>query len=442
MGKLESFAKLSAFQYVAQIVTIVSAIFYSFIAANVLGPEKYGLIYYLMGFLVGIPSIFGVETFYDLAKVFFAKYKSRSLVRKIVFPTLFFLLVLTVASVFFSEQVVGFAGKGTKELVVLFSAVIFFVPLLIFFQSVLVGFKQFGKLLLLVFVQKTLDLTFLLIFLFVLKQDYLSLFYSTILSTIIVLLLTVFYISKLDFSQIIVPDKEINKFLSQSWISNVAKGLMVQVEIWVFGFLLILSDFGVFYLIKKLSTYLFETPQVAISEVILPFLSEEEKVEKLILYASKVVKFQIILNIFIAIFSLLLAPFVLPLLFPEFLAGVMIFPIIALGYTLYFGAPLSRLLKATNNNNMLTLAYVLYIVLTIIFGFILIPSQGLVGAAITLFISRVMFGVSLYFICRYKGYKIDLIPTYPDIVFFYSKGIALLIRGFLAVKKLLFVKKK
>jgi len=442
MGKLESFAKLSAFQYVAQVITIISAIFYSFIAANFLGPEKYGLIYYLMGFLVGIPSIFGVETFYDLAKVFFAKYKSRNLVKKIVFPTIIFLFILTLASMLFSDQVVSFVGKGTKELVIFLSIIIFFVPLVIFLQSVLAGFKQFGKILLLVSVQKTLDLVFLLIFLFVLHQDYLALFYSTTLSTLIVLVLTVFYVSKLKFSQIIVPDTEVNKFLSQSWISNVARGITAQVEIWMFGFLLILSDFGIFFLIKKLSSYLFETPQVAISEVILPFLSEEEKIEKLVLYTSKVVKFQIFLNVLTAIVSLALAPFVLPILFPQFLAGVSVFPILVLGYALYFGAPLARLLKATNNNNSITWAYAIYIGCIVIFGFILVPLQGLTGAVITLFIARVMMGVSFYFLCRFKGYKVDLIPTCADLIFFYSSGSALIMRGLLHMKKLLFTNKK
>ena len=435
MSKLESFVRLSGFQYSAQIITIFSAMLYSFVAANFLGPEKYGLVYYLMGFLAGLPFIFGFETVYDVLKFFLARYKSVELLKKIIPVAIVFLLVFTFLSIVFSDFVVSFAGKGTKELVILFSAVIFFVPLVSVVESIFIGFKQFGKVLLLVAVQQVLGLVLLLVFLFIFHLDYMSLFYSTICSIIITLFVSIIFMRKIKFLFTPVPKIEFNSYFLQAWISNVIKGVLIQVELWVFGLTLPLAGFGIFYLIRKLAIYLFELPQIALSEVVFPFLSEEKDDEKIVLYTSKVIKFQVLLGAVIGIFAIIFIPLVLPIFFPAFASGVVIFPLFVFGYALYFGAPLSRLLKATNNNNLLSLFFAFYIVLIVILGFVLIPAYGIFGAAIALLLTKILSGFFLYFICRYLGYKIGIIPNKEDIKFFVSSMKKFAIRAIVSIKR-------
>ena len=437
MGKMESFVKLSSFQYASQILTIISAIVYSFVAANFLGPEKYGLIYYLVGFIAGIPLLLGFESFYDALKVYLARYKSLSFLKKIFSVAITLLLLLTAVCMLFPDFVLFVVGKGSKDLIIIFSLVIFFVPLVSLFESVFMGFKQFGKILLLVVVGKISELALLLLFLFVLNLDYMSLFYSTLFSAIIVLVFALFFARKIKFAVVKVPSAEIKKFVFQSWFSNVAKGFVTQSELWVFGLLLGLGEFGIFYLVKKIVIYLFEAPQIAISEVISPFLSEEKNIKNSVSYTSKVVKFQIVLGVLIAIISVIVVPFILPLLFPKFLPGVAIFPIFVLGYVLYFGSPLTRLLKVTNNNNLLTLSSGFYTALIVIFGFVLIPLWGLFGAVVALSSARILSGISLYVLCRYKGYHVAVIPNLADLKFFFSVSIILLKKVCVKAKRVL-----
>jgi O-antigen/teichoic acid export membrane protein len=283
---------------------------------------------------------------------------------------------------------------------------IFFVPLYSLLESVLIGFKQFGKILLLVVIEKITELALLLFFLFILRLDYLSLFYSTLISTILTVIFAVFFIKKIIFSKEIVPGKEVKKFAFQSWITNVSKGFMSQSEIWVFGLLLSLSGFGILYLVKKLTIYLFEAPQIAVSEVVLPFLSEEKDPQK-----------------------------ILPILFPKFLPGAGIFSVLVLGHVFYFGIPLSRLFKATNNNNALTLSFLVYMALILIMGFLLTPEFGLMGAAITLSSARIISGLFLYLMSLYKGYKVSVIPTLSDFIFFRQSSETLLKLAFAKTKR-------
>jgi O-antigen/teichoic acid export membrane protein len=210
---------------------------------------------------------------------------------------------------------------------------------------------------------------------------------------------------------------------------------MSQSEIWVFGLLLSLSGFGILYLVKKLTIYLFEAPQIAVSEVVLPFLSEEKDPQKIVLYASKVIKFQLLFGLFIGAVSVLLVPIFLPILFPKFLPGAGIFSVLVLGHVFYFGIPLSRLFKATNNNNALTLSFLVYMALILIMGFLLTPEFGLMGAAITLSSARIISGLFLYLMSLYKGYKVSVIPTLSDFIFFRQSSETLLKLAFAKTKR-------
>ena len=429
MSKIGNFVKLSAFQYTSQIIIILSAIVYSFIAANFLGPEKYGLISYLMAFMGGIPLLFGFEAFSDVLKVYLARFKSRDFFKKTLLVSIVFLLIMWAAALILSGNIVTVIGKGDAQLVSFISILIILAPLLLVVQAAFVAFKQFGKLLKLVILQKVMDVAFLLIFLFVFKTDYMALFYSAVCSLTVIIALGLFILRKSNFTNIHVPRREVRKFTGQSFISNLLKGGSNQAEIWIFGLMMPLYEFGVFYLIRRIVSYMYEAPQQAISEVILPFLSEEKDKENLINYTSKVMKFQFLLSIFLSLVLIIVVPPFLKIFFSEYYSGVIMLPLIALCFLFNFPAPLIRLLMVFNKNWIISAAFVIDIVVNIALGLLLLPTYGLLGAAGVLCANRVIYSLFIYFACILQGYYIHIIPGKSDMLFFFKQTMVFIKRA-------------
>jgi O-antigen/teichoic acid export membrane protein len=429
------FARLSIMKYSSELVVLFFSLFYSFLAANILGPEKYGLVSYLMAFVAGVPFLFGFEALLDYLKVFVARYKSKAIIKTTIISGSLLLLGFFVLTILFSSEIVKIAGKGTPELVVLFSALIFVMPLMMLTQAVFAGSKQFGKLFKLVIFEKLSEIILLIFFLFVLKLDYLSMFFSTLMSFSLVCLISLYRVSKIKFDEkAVASKKESFYFLKGSWISNLIKGFSNQAEVWVFGFTLNLFDFGVFYLVKRITTYVYESPQMALSDVILPFLSEESSKTKLEEYTSKVLKFQFLLNLAVSVFFVTLVPVLLFVFFPKYVTDYFVFPLLAIGLAFNLSYPIARLLRAVNKNYFVSIAHLAYIISCLIFGLILIPAYGILGAAFCLAASKVVVFISFFALATHLGYKIDFIPRISDIQFFANSLFALL----LSIKKSLF----
>jgi O-antigen/teichoic acid export membrane protein len=416
--KVEYFSKLLAFKYASELIIICFALFFSFFAANLLGPEKYGLITYLMGFIGGLPLIFGFEAFYDLLKVYSSKTKSRQLVKKIMLFAGLSLLILFVLIILFANNLQLFLQKGDVDLIMLLSILVFLVPVAPLLQSILSGFKSFGKILKLVILEKVFDLVGLLVFFFVFDLGFLSVFFARVFSLCAIIVLSVFFIKKLDFAKTNVSWDGIKKFSSQSVISNILKGLSIQLELWMFGSLLTLGAFGIFYLIKRISLYSFDTIQNALSEVLLPFLSEQSKKEVLIEYTSKAIKFQVLLNLVLFVLFVTAVPFLISILFPKYVEGVLIIPLLGIGFLFNFSAPLSRLIKSINKNWILGVSFGISLLFILIFGFLLIPTVGLYGAAIVFASNKILMSFILLFSCYFVGYKVEVIPRKKDLIFF------------------------
>jgi len=415
---LKHFSRLTFIKYSSDIFVIIFAFIYSYFAANLLGPESYGLVSLLIAFISGIPLMFGFEAFQDLLKVYIPRTRSKKLFTFVLKISSLMLFITLILVILFSGFIYLLINKGSPEIISTFSILIFIIPFSGILQSVIIGFKGFGKLLKLSIVEKTFDVTLFLIFFFVFDQGFMAVFYSKIVSILTITVLSFYFIRHFKFENKNFNMSEIKKFSYGAFFANIFKGLMLQAELLIFGMLLSLEGYGVFYLLKRIATYAFETPNNALSEVMLPFISEEKDSKKIDTYVSLVIKFQLLLGILILILFMGLLPVLLFYIFPAYFAGYLIAPIIAIGFVLNISSPLIKALRVANKNNYIGGIFILSLLFIVTAGVAVIPIYGLIGAALIFSTNKILISFTAFVFCLFCGIKVSIIPRKKDVAFF------------------------
>ncbi len=415
------FAKLSSYRYATNIITIFSSLIYSFLVANILGPENYGTISYVLAFLINIPSLLGFVAINELIIVYTAKFNSKKLFKKTFTATLVLLGLITILVILLANSLTAFLNKGTVEIIHLASILIILSPLSVLFQSFFSGLKKFGFLLKAIIIEKFITISLIIILLVFLKQGLLAIIYTNIIVYSVMLVIYTLTFRKQKLAEKKLPKEPIKKFLKQSTFANILKAFSSQLDLWLIGTLLTPFSLGVMYLIKRFTTYIYESSQMAIAEVAFPFLSEigSEK-QKLENYTTFFLKAQVILNVILSVAFLIGVTVVINVFFPQYTGGIIILPILTVGYLFSVSMPLTRLIKSINKNNLLYNGFIISIMLSLILGFTLIPTYGLIGAAIVIMSQKIIFSEYMLFIVKKQGYNIKVIPSIKDLRFFYS----------------------
>src|SRR3989338_4453683 len=78
-GIFESVARNSLLVYANKGILLLTGIIYTFLIANILGPEDYGLVNYVISFLVTMLNLIGMYTVLKISTIFTAKKKSKKL---------------------------------------------------------------------------------------------------------------------------------------------------------------------------------------------------------------------------------------------------------------------------------------------------------------------------------------------------------------------------
>ena len=427
MSKTDYFAKLVLFKYSSVAFSMGSSILYSFFAANILGPEGYGPISYLLIFMASLPNIFGFGAIYDIVNVYAAKGLMRSVMSKIISLSLGALLLLAVLSFAFSGMFSSAIQNVDQVSFVLALAVLVMVPFSLVLEGFFSGKKNFGKILKLTMLEKGIDLVGLLFFLLVLNQGPLSMVYSKIISATVIAVSYALLFRKTSLEKKEIAHKEVKKFAISSLIMNLVKGWSVQADVVFLMALLEPRALGLFYLLQRLQAYVIDTPANAIAEVVLPFLSEESSNKhKMESYTNLVLKFQFILNVGSVVIFLAIVPYVLYFFFPAYVGLTAVLPVFSIGLLFYFSDSLSKLAKSTNHNHMLTRQFAFRIVALVILAYLLIPPYGLLGAVIVFMLLRVMSSFYMLAELRLAGFKLSFIPRLSDIRLFYRTSTRLM----------------
>ena len=191
MSNLYSFIKSFLFAYTTQIFLLLNGLLYTYIIANYLGPDNYGLFIYLLTFVTTIVYLFGLESISETLNVFTAKYKSKKLFNRL-FKISYIIVPISFLCLFFlGHYFIEFVDNSEISLLRVISFTVLLFPASLLYNSLYRGFKLFGKVLKIAVFENLSNLLFAFIFVIIFDWGVIGAVYAKIISLIIAVIISV-----------------------------------------------------------------------------------------------------------------------------------------------------------------------------------------------------------------------------------------------------------
>ena len=111
MAQLEGFVKNFFFEQGKKLWIIGISLAYTYLIANFLGPEEYGLVTYFISFVASLTNLFGVYFLQNVFQTFNPRYKSRKFFWLLIKLQLAVVLLIGAAIWLFSSDITTFLEK-------------------------------------------------------------------------------------------------------------------------------------------------------------------------------------------------------------------------------------------------------------------------------------------------------------------------------------------
>jgi len=416
----ELYIHSSIFSYANKILLLFLGLAYIYLIANLLAPSEYGTAMYILAFAGNLILLFG-GGLGELPVVFTSKYKSKKLFKQVIFLALLLCMLIAMAFLLFPSRISLFVGKGTPEI---FSAValLFFVfPFFLFFEFLFRGLKSFGKIFKASFVHGISNLLFAYYFTAVLGMGITGLIYAKIIAVALgsVVYLVFYFRTKIPENDY--PKQEIKRYFKSIFVADIEKKLSTQALLFYIGFFLTESVLGLYYIAEKIVSYLVEIPVLALTETMLPFISEKQSNKKYLERMTSLnIKFSLLLGLTFTFAIPVIGRPLLEFFFPQYIEAHVILPFFGLFFMGTSFQFLGNVYRSLNRTDMLMKSAFLSLVTTIVAGFFLIPAYLVVGVILTRILARLIAGIYLYNNQKKVGIKIEIIPRPKDLAFFFS----------------------
>jgi len=420
MKERELFIKSTLFSYISKILILISSFLYTFFIANYFSPEEYGLINFYLSFAGSIVLLFGSEAISETLLVFTAKTKSKNLFFKLLKIQLVIVFIIFIIFFFSSSFLVKIFQKGSIALVSIIAFTILFIPFSFFIPSLFKGFKSFGKVLQLTVIEALSNLLAAFFFVFFLKTGLFGIIYAKMVSIILLIFVFLLFYKKLSFATVF-PLNEVINYIKNSFIFNFLKKIHDQIILFFIGLFITPTLVGFYFLLDKIANYAIEMPLSALNETLLPFASSEAKSkEKVGLLVSRVFRISLIIATILSILFLLLINLLLNFFFPAYISATKYSFLFALVYFLSTLNILSIPFKALNRVDILSKAFLLMDLFSIIFGFPIVMLFSLFGLLLTKIIAQIVFNLFLFFNLRKLEIPLDFVLKKDDISFIFN----------------------
>ncbi len=414
--KIVSFTKNTLFSFISKITPILFSIIYTLIIANYLGPENYGIFNYALAFVQGIIMLSGVALLNDVLFVFNQKIRSNKLLYSILAIQYAISLIVFLAMFFFLGGISSYI-KVPQNIMFFGLMIIFFLPintaLATFFKST----KNFGKVAKASFIENVVNLSaaYLAIFLF-----------SANITGLIIAKLLAFLISSLYFINVFhkTPKPERKGKIESKGIIRYAKWNIPcdfirtgihQLRLIAIGLFVSPLQIGFYYFGQKICDLVFGTINSAVSEVIFPYINEQEiDREKIGSYVSVAIRVSLIVNGLIFIAIILLVPTVIALFFPKYTGAFLLLMFWSASYLLSPIEMVVHVFKAINKMDKALIGFLVALTVNVIILIALAPKFGgfaIIGSSIATHIIALLVYIPLI---KSEGIKIDLIPKIGD----------------------------
>jgi len=241
------------------------------------------------------------------------------------------------------------------------------------------------------------------------------------------LLLSFFYLRRLDFKRDLFDLGSVKKFVNGLVPSMLLNRLRHQVELVYMGLFIANWELGFYYLADKITSYLLAAPKDALSQVLLPYNIERSNSSETIgRFASLSIKFSVLFTVVAGLAITALAGPALALFFPDFSNAFYLFPFLILLYIVMEDAPLSTVFKSLNRMDLVARAELVSLAVGVVLGLVLISAMQAVGfilSRVVVFLAKML--IMLYYL-RGMKIRVEIIPRFRDLKYFYSSFRSLL----------------
>src|SRR3989344_4573925 len=220
---LDSVLRDSSFVYLNKFLLLVIGIYYTYLIANLLGPEAYGSVNFVLSFVITILNFIGMYTILKLNTIFIAKKKSKQFFL-FLFKFLYLLTgILILIVFFFPDLFVNNLGKGTVSLWQTSVLFLLVMPASLIFNSLLISFKSFGRILRISVYENFTNLFFAFVFVVLYNYGVFGVIYARVISLIVAVFFMFKYYKHLKFEKKPVDFKEVKEFAIGSVAMNWAR---------------------------------------------------------------------------------------------------------------------------------------------------------------------------------------------------------------------------
>jgi O-antigen/teichoic acid export membrane protein len=383
-----------------------------------LGPSNKGIFALLQTFLSLALLFLGINFSYvntfllSSKKITIQKAVSHSLIFVLISTTLLLCLF-----VFFKNSLYYLLPEeiiNNKNWVILIIISFFINQIIMIFQSVIKGLKEF-----IILNKITVFVTFINLLLIIIcyytkyfNDKVLLLFSLNIVLQLINIYFTLKYIlksSSFKFSSLFKFDLSIlKKYIVLgylAYLSNLFQFLNYKMDYWLIDYYVGIKQLGYYSLSSNLNQYLFIIPNI-ISGVIMPYVSSEDKGMDSYTRISRILFF---VSLIISVLFFISSDFLIKILYGnEFLPAIRPLKILLLSFpffsiTTYYAGIIAGKGKIKIN----LIASLLGLFATVILGFIFIPKYGIIGASYTTFVSFLLTFLFVWYnmkkITRFKA---------------------------------------
>jgi len=417
MSNLISFAKSFLFSYTTQIFLLLNGLLYTYIIANYLGPDNYGLFIYLLTFVTNIVYLFGLESISETLNVFTAKYKSKKLFVRAFKYSYLIVFILFLGLLFLGPYFIEFVDDSAVSLLRVISFIVLLFPASLLYNSLYRGFKLFGKVLKIAVFENLSNLLLAFIFVIVFDLGVIGVVYAKIISLAIAVIVSVFYSSQISFEDKNFENKTVVKYAKISFFTTFVKRIVILIQLFFIGLFISPVLMGFYYLLEKFSNYAIRIPSASINEVFIPYLGEKaDNLEVLSNYISLNFKALFALSFSIGTAIFFIAPFIITVFFPGYVDSIYLIPyftltIFASGFT-GFG----NIYRILNRNDLLLNISFVSLFNTVIFGYLLISNYGVVGLILINAVRQFLSFPFHYVFLKRLGIKMQVLPTKNDLI--------------------------
>jgi O-antigen/teichoic acid export membrane protein len=383
-----------------------------------LGPSNKGIFALLQTFLSLALLFLGIN--FSYVNTFLLSSKKIT-PQNAVSHSLIFVLISTVLLlclfVFFKNSLYYLLPEeiiNNKNWVILIIISFFINQIIMIFQSVIKGLKEF-----IILNKITVFVTFINLLLIIIcyytkyfNDKVLLLFSLNIVLQLINIYFTLKYIlksSSFKFSSLFKFDLSIlKKYIVLgylAYLSNLFQFLNYKMDYWLIDYYVGIKQLGYYSLSSNLNQYLFIIPNI-ISGVIMPYVSSEDKGMDSYTRISRILFF---VSLIISVLFFISSDFLIKILYGnEFLPAIRPFKILVLSFpffsiTTYYAGIIAGKGKIKIN----LIASLLGLFATVILGFNFIPKYGIIGASYTTFVSFLLTFLFVWYnikkITRFKA---------------------------------------